>query len=132
MSKLSLTPGKQVSTGAIAGLVFFLIFGIGFAILVGEVLAENDASPIMFIVFYIFIIGWIGTVLFMLIYNIKNLKSSKGLSLIDINTESEPNNKDTINSPMQRLRELESLKKEGLITEKEYEQKRTQIMEEKW
>jgi len=31
-----------------------------------------------------------------------------------------------------RLRKLESLKKDGLITEEEYQQKRGEIMKEKW
>ena len=130
MSKTSLTPSKPVSAGSIVIFIFLLIFGIGFAVLVGNVLNENEASPIMTIVFYLFIFIWIGTVIFMLIFHIKNLQSTKGLSIIDINTESDLNHKE--NSPMQRLRDLESLKKEGLITEDEFNLKRTQLMKEEW
>ncbi len=130
MSKTSLTPSKPVSAGSIVIFIFLLIFGIGFAFLVGNVLAENEASPIMTVVFYLFIFMWIGTVIFMLFFHIKNLQSAKGLSIIDINTESDLNNKDI--SPMQKLRELELLKKDGLITEDEFKKKRTQILEDKW
>jgi hypothetical protein len=132
MSKISLTPSKQVSAGSIAGLIFLLIFGIGFAILVGSVLNENDAPSLMKMLFYLLMIGWIGTVLFMLVYHTKNYKSDKGISLIDINTELDLDKKDKERSPSQNLRDLESLKKDGLINEKEYEQKRTQILSDKW
>jgi len=33
---------------------------------------------------------------------------------------------------MQKLRELELLKKDGLITEDEFKKKRSQILEDKW
>ncbi len=132
LNKVSVSPGKQVSAGAIIGLIFLLIFGIAFTVLVGEVLAENDASVLMSIVFYIFMVGWIGTALFMIIYHAKNLQSTKGLSVIDINTDNDPNTENLPDAPIQRLRDLESMKKEGLISEEEYEQKRNQIMEEKW
>ncbi len=130
MSKTSLSPSKPVSAGSIVIFIFLLIFGIGFAFLVGNVLYENEASPIMTVVFYLFIFMWIGTVIFMLFFHIKNLQSAKGLSIIDINTELDLNNKDI--SPMQKLRDLESLRKDGLITEDEFNVKRTQLMKEVW
>jgi hypothetical protein len=131
MTKLSLTPGRTVSAGSIVVLIFLLLFGIGFAVVVGNALSENDAPPMFSFLFIIIIIAWIGTVLFMLVYHIKNLSRAKGLSLIDINTELEDNN-DVKRSPMQSLRELELLKKDGLITETEYQQKRAQILDERW
>jgi len=81
--------------------------------------------------FLIIIIGWIGTALFMLVYHVKNLNRAKGLSLIDLNTEPDSN---TVlkSSPMQSIRDLELLKKDGLITEIEYQQKRAQILDERW
>lgn len=130
MAKMSVTPGRTVSAGSIVGLIFLLLFGIGFAAVVGNVLAENEASPMISYLFFVIIIAWIGTVLFMLVYHIKNLNRAKGLSLIDINTE--PDNNEVKKTPMQSLRELELLKKDGLITEIEYQKKRTQILEERW
>ena len=132
MNKLSLTPGKPVSAAAIVMFIFLLLFGIGFTVLVGNVLSDNDAPPIMSLVFYLFMTMWIGTALFMLIYHLKNLKSIKGVSLFDINSETGLNDKNISGSPLQRLRDLESLKKEGLINDEEYVQKRAQILEDKW
>jgi hypothetical protein len=131
MAKMSLTPGRTVSAGSIVGLIFLLLFGIGFAIVVGNVLAENDAPPIFSFLFFILIVAWIGTVLFMIVYHVKNLNRARGLSLIDINTEQKTNN-EIKRSPMQSLRELELLKRDGLITEIEYQQKRAQLMDERW
>jgi len=131
MAKMSLTPGRTISAGSIVGLIFLLLFGIGFAIVVGNVLAENDAPPMFSFLFFIIIVAWIGTVLFMLVYHIKNLNRANGLSLIDINTEPD-NNNDVKRTPMQSLRELELLKKDGLVTEIEYQQKRAQLLDERW
>jgi ABC-type antimicrobial peptide transport system permease subunit len=131
MAKISLTPGRTVSAGSIVGLIFLLLFGIGFAIVVGNVLAENDAPPIFSFLFFILIVAWIGTVLFMIVCHVKNLNRARGLSLIDINTEQKTNN-EIKRSPMQSLRELELLKRDGLITEIEYQQKRAQLMDERW
>jgi len=131
MKKMSITPGRTISAGSIVGLVFLLLFGIGFAVVVGNVLVENDASPMFSFLFFIIIVAWIGTVLFMLVYHVKNLNRTKGLSLIDINTEPDDTN-DVKRNPSQSLRELELLKKESLITEIEYQQKRTQILDERW
>jgi hypothetical protein len=132
MSKISLTPSKPVSAGSFVMLIFLLVFGIGFAIIVGSVLSENDAPSFVKAFFFLFIIMWIGTVSFMLIYHAKNYKSEKGISLIDIHTDSEINNSEMQRTPAERLRDLESLKKEGLITEKEHEQKRAQILSDNW
>jgi len=131
MKKMSITPGRTISAGSIVGLVFLLLFGIGFAVVVGNVLVENDASPMFSFLFFIIIVAWIGTVLFMLVYHVKNLNRTKGLSLIDINTEPD-DTCDVKRTPLQSLRELELLKKESLITEIEYQQKRTQILDDRW
>jgi len=131
MTKISLTPGRTISAGSIVGLIFLLLFGIGFAIVVGNVLAENDAPPMFSFLFFIIIVAWIGTVLSMIVYHAKNLNRAKGLSLIDINTESDSNSV-VERTPMQSLRELELLKKDGLISEIEYKQKRAQILDERW
>ena len=131
MTRMSLTPGRTISAGSIVGLIFLLLFGIVFAILVGTVLSENDAPPMFSLLFFIIIVAWIGTVVFMIVYHVKNINSAKGLSLIDINTEPDINN-DVKRTPMQSLRELELLKKDSLITEIEYQQKRAQILDERW
>lgn len=131
-TKASLKPSKPLSAGAVASLVFMLFFGIGFFVLVSSVLFENEAPVIMHIVFYIFMLGWIGMVIFMLGYHWLNLKRSRGLSLMNIETESGSEENFSEKDPMQKLRSLEELKKDGLITEDEYRIKRAEIMQQKW
>ena len=131
MNKLSIKPSKPVSAGAGIGLVFMLIFGIGFAAVVGNVLQENDAPPLFTMLFFLVIIIWIGAVVFMLIYHFKNIKSKNGYSLFDISTESD-NTVESGSSPMQVLKELETMRKEKLITEEEYNSKRKQILDKDW
>lgn len=131
MNKLSIRPSKPVSAGAGIGLVFMLIFGLVFAAVVGNVLQENDAPPLFSMLFFLIIIIWIGTVIYMMIYHFKNLKSKNGLSLFDISVESD-NYKEQGNGPMQVLVELETMRKEKIITEEEYTSKRKQIMDKEW
>lgn len=132
MNKISLTPSKTISAGSIGVLIFFLIFGIGFAFLIGNVLQENEAPILMSTLFYLFIIIWNGTVLFMLIYHIKNFKNENGLSLFEVRTEKEYESGSYKDNPIQKLRDLEMLKKDGLVSEYEYQQKRTEIMKKSW
>lgn len=125
-------PSKPLSTGAVIILVFMLMFGIAFFALVHSVLKKEDAPVAMSIVFYIFMVGWIGMVLFQLVYHMMNLKRAKGLSLVDIESESGLPEETAQSDPMQRLRNLEKLKSDGLITEEEFRRKREEMMREKW
>lgn len=132
MEKLNIKPSKPVSAGALIGLFFMLLFGIAFSVLIGNVLVENEAPVAMYFVFGVFMLAWIGAVLFMLVYHFLNLKRAKGLSLIDIEADpsSQPDN--TAGNPMQKLRNLETMKHDGLISEDEFRRKREEIMQEKW
>ncbi len=132
MEKMNIRPSKTVSAGSLVGMIFMLLFGIGFFILVGTVLYDNDAPVLMKIVFTLFMIAWIATALFILVYHVLNITRAKGVPLIDIETESGPNANNSEGDPMQRLRGLEGLKNDGLISEDEYRQKRQEIIKEKW
>ena len=132
MNKMNVKPSKPLSAASLVGLIFMLMFGLGFTVLVWRVLAENEAPLAMTILFSLFMVGWIGTALFMLVYHILNLKRAKGLALIDIETESESLTGSAGSDPMQRLRSLEKLKNDGLITKEEYDLKRDEIIKEKW
>jgi hypothetical protein len=125
--------------GALIVLVFMLLFGIGFAILVGNVLVDNEAPPVAFVVFILFMLAWVAAALFLLVYHILNLGSAKGLALIDIETgpgspvgEGIPPLLPPDPMPMQRLRDLEALKRDGLINEDEFKRKREEIIRQKW
>lgn len=132
MTKLNIRPSKPASAGALFGLFFMLLFGIAFSVLVGNVLVENEAPVAMFFVFGVFMIGWLGTAVFMLVYHFLNIKRAKGLSLVDIETEPGSQADDTVSDPMQKLRSLEALKHDGLISEDEFRRKREEIMQQKW
>lgn len=130
--KSAIRPSRLVSTGSLIGLVFMIMFGLGFAVLVGSVLHEEEAPLVMAIVFYIFMTGWLGTAIFMLVYHFLNIKRAKGISLIDIETESSAQDNQAAHDPIDRLRSLEKLKLDGLISEEEFKSKREEIMQQKW
>jgi hypothetical protein len=129
---LNIKPSKPASAGALVGLSFMLLFGIGFSALVGNVLVENEAPVSMFFVFGVFMIGWLGTAVFMLVYHFLNIKRAKGLSLVDIEAEPGPQMNEPASDPMQRPRSLATLKHDGLISEDEFRRKREEIMQQKW
>jgi len=132
VDKINVKPSKPLSAGAIIMLIFMLLFGIGFAVLVLNVLFENDALLVMKIIFPLFMVGWIGTVLFMLVYHVLNLKKKKGLPMFNIETEQGTHTENNENNPMERLRMLEKLKNDGLINDEEFRLKRKEILQERW
>lgn len=81
---LSVRPAKSVSLASVIVLIFMLAFGVGFAILVGNTLYDNDAPAGVAILFAIFMIGWLGAALVILIYNVRNLRRTKGAPIIEI------------------------------------------------
>lgn len=132
MTMLNIKPSKPASAGALVGLSFMLLFGIGFTALVGNVLVENEAPAAMFFVFGVFMLGWLGTAVFMLVYHFLNIKRAKGLSLVDIEAEPGLQISEPASDPMQKLRSLATLKQDGLISEDEFRRKREEIMQQKW
>ena len=132
MAMMNIKPSKPASAGALVGLCFMILFGIAFAFLIGNVLVENDAPIAMYPVFGLFMIAWLGAAVFMLVYHILNIKRAKGLSLVEIDTKSGSQTDESVSDPMQKLRSLEALKKEGLISEDEFRRKREEVMQQKW
>ncbi|GER92391.1 hypothetical protein A45J_0106 [hot springs metagenome] len=123
----SVRPSPLASKITIVMLVIFLFFGL---------FLMSDASDSAFI--SLFRIVWISACIGGIIYSIKNLstysRSEKNkipitsTDVVEIDESGEPEGKDFET----RLRKLESLRKDGLITEEEYKQKRKEILEEKW
>jgi hypothetical protein len=131
-NKTSIRPAQPTSVASLIVLSFMLLFGIGFAVLVGNVLYENEAPLIMSLVFLLFIVGWIATALYMLVYHIRNIKHPKGLPLFEVETESASSGAEGEAGFARKLRDLEQLKTDGLISQEEYSLKRAEIMGEKW
>jgi amino acid permease len=98
-----------------------LVFGVVFFRLLDE-----DASEIG----RIFIVFWMLIVILIMVYYGYNLKSRKvslsALAEIDLDLPAGSGNIE------EKLRSLERMKKDHLITDTEYLQKRKEIMTEKW
>jgi hypothetical protein len=77
-------PGKAVSVVSFIVIIFMVLFGVGFTILVGNVLYEEEAPLIGKVLFFIFMVGWIGAALFMLVYHYLNLKRPHGVPIAEI------------------------------------------------
>lgn len=131
MSTVKVKPSKTLSAGSVVMLIFMLLFGIGFAVFSLIDVFDSDELALK-ILLPLFFTAFIGAIVFMLVYHVMNLKRSKGLSMIDIDTESGFPTGETERDPVQRLRDLEALKKDGLISGEEYSRKRSEIMEKKW
>ncbi|MDI6743295.1 MAG: hypothetical protein QMD11_11235 [Smithella sp.] len=130
MNEIHVKPSKPVSVGALVVLAFMLLFGIAFAVLIGGEIYSYSDEPALKILFSLIMLAWIGGVLVMIIYHVINIKRAKGLSVIDLETEAGIST--AKKDPMQKLRDLEALKKDQLINSAEYERKRREILNEKW
>jgi amino acid permease len=82
------------------------------------------------IVGQVFMAFWMLIVVLIISFNVYNLNSNKAAPVAM--EEIELDMPDGAGSVEERLRSLERMKKEQLITEAEYQQKRTEIMQQKW
>lgn len=81
---ISIRPSKAVSAGSFVGMIFMLLFGAGFSVIVTNVLFSNDAPIGVTILFLLFMIGWMGTAVYMLVYHLLNWKGARGVPLFEI------------------------------------------------
>jgi len=118
-----MSPKAYVRPGKIAS-VIAIIVGCGL-LFFGSSFFGGDGSGIFMVFWKLILIIIIG-------YNVYNLISKKASSVateeIDLDLP-DSKGKGTVE---EKLRSLEKLKKEQLITEKEYLQKRKEIMQQKW
>ena len=130
--KIEVAPGKLTSLQAKGGIVvvsLFLVFGLA----LGYV-ALHDASreePDFAIAVGAFFIIWIAACVSILVYFSRLLKTAPDASadsLAEIRIEDDAPGTDFET----RLRRLESLKKDGLISDDEYRLKRSCVLQEKW
>lgn len=110
--------------GSIIGIIAgcgMLMFGLVFFWFL-----QDDGS----IIGQVFMTFWMLMVILMIGYYVYNMKSQKASSVAMGEIELDlPSGSST---PEEKLRSLERLKKERLITEQEYLQKRAEIMEQRW
>lgn len=137
--RITVRPSPTSSVITLVMSILFLIFGI---VLIGTSLggAEGARGPMSF-----FLVIWIAACLGMAIYSLINLSSygksrpnPAALEVLEMEDEKAPEPPDTKESTRARpdfatrLRELEALRKEGLLNEDEYQRKRKEILDEKW
>lgn len=123
----SIRPSPLASKITIVMLILFLIFGV-------SLMSETPDDP----AFTFFRVVWVAACIGGIIYSIRNLstyseeqkKKIPGTAdeVVGILSEEENEEKDFES----KLRKLESLRKDKLITEEEYQKKRKEIMAEKW
>ena len=119
--KAYVRPGKMASVIGIITAGVMLIFGIVFFGLLQE---EGSGIGQIFMAF------WMLMVIIIIAYYVYNLTSGKASSsaMAEIDLEM-PESGPTVE---EKLHSLERLKKDRLITEEEYLQKRKEIMQQKW
>jgi hypothetical protein len=88
--------------------------------------AEGEARPFV----ALFALIWVAACISILIYSAKTLKLVKTgkIEIAELGDGDQPQD----SAFAQRLRDLEALKKEGLVSDREYQKKRKQILQEKW
>jgi amino acid permease len=123
--KAYIRPGKVGSVmGIIAGTAM-LIFGLFFLTLLQDESSQTGR---------IFMLLWIFIVLCIIGYSIYNLVTTKAslAATEEIELESGDAADQASGNFEEKLRSLERLKKDGLLSEEEYTQKRKEIMQQKW
>jgi hypothetical protein len=130
--KLRVRPSRPSSIVTLIVSVFLTVFGLGFLLVVGQVLAENEAPFLVRAGFYIVMVVWIGAAIATGVYHLRNARQGKGGDLLEIEGDTGEVAGGIPPGPMQRLRTLDGLKQDGLISEEEFQRKREEIMAQRW
>ena len=88
--------------------------------------AEGEARPFV----ALFALIWVAGCISILLYSAKTLKlvETGKIEIAELGDGDQPQD----SAFAQRLRDLEALKKEGLVSDAEYQKKREQILQDKW
>jgi len=123
MQKAYLRPTKSALIFGMMAVSLFLIMGVIFFIIL---LKEDAVIGVVFTAFWIIFVLAIGGVY---LYNYRNYdKNVEG----NVAEQIVLPGKTTGDDFADKLRKLDNLKREGLITEAEFKKKRSEIMEQKW
>jgi len=136
-SKGEIRPGGITAAGAKVGIgvaVFFLLFGlVFFAVVMGD---QPSSEPGLTVLITLFFLGFFAVCLAMLRFYLRVIKAAHkanegSVAEFRLESDEEAPLKGSENFA-ERLRQLEGLKQDGLITETEYRQKRESILREPW
>jgi hypothetical protein len=124
IKQVRVRPGKVNSVVLIVMGSIFLIFG---TFLTGIGLAENS-DPSFQTVLWLFRLIWWAACLFMIVYGLLTLFRKKPPAMLELDVEDGA----ALGDFEGRLRKLQALRRDNLISQQEYDQKRAEIMNEKW
>ena len=119
--KMRVRPTKPVTIMALVAAAAMGLFGLFF---MGILINEGAGIGVGFMVL------WLAVLAVIIVYYVYNLKSKTGV--IEIDTENGTPGIETAADFETRIRKLERLKKDGLLTDDEYRTKRSEILSEKW
>lgn len=134
--KIHVTPGGLTTMQATIGIVvaaFFLLFGLGFGVVVGRETPDSEGG--LKLLLGVFLLLWVVACVSMIVYYARLLakKTPPQNSLLDLHIDDTGDAAAGENRDFStKLRKLEQLKREGLLSESEYLAKREQILQEKW
>jgi hypothetical protein len=127
--KSQIKPSKPASlAGFIIGIAF-LVFGIVFYLVLRPGMDFEDGSGYLISLFFVV---WILAVGFIALFNARNYFGNRGVAMLDVEVESEKSEIQGQENVEIRLRRLERLRGDNLITETEFLQKREELLREKW
>jgi hypothetical protein len=144
--KISVTPGALTVLQAKMGIAIaaaFLVFGLVFAGVVAQEVGSSEGGLSLLMILFMLI--WVGVCVSMMVsfYRAMSRAGAPGdRSIVDLQFGEAPrfqaHEPPRAEEPPQggdfevRLRKLEALKRDGLLSESEYREKREQILREKW
>lgn len=135
--KIHVTPGGVTRAAAKAGIftaALFLLFGLVFAFVSLSDMPDSETGLKLLV--GVFFCIWVVVCISMIVIYLRILSKptdSGGNSLVDLDFAKTGETGDTGSGDFDaRLRKLEQLKRDALITESEYLGKREQILREKW
>ncbi len=134
--RLHVTPGKHVRTAARAGVFVGIAFAIVGVVFGATVIPDMGGEPGLQVLATAFFTLFVGVSLFIAVQS-GRVASGRGgaTSLLDVEVEPgapEGGSAQPSGDFADRLRKLDALRADGLVTDEEYREKRSQILGERW
>ena len=133
--RIHVTPGKLTrSMAGFSAAVAFLVLLFGVALILGTESSSSDDGLQM--AKMAFLVIWIAVSLGIIVFNLRVFAKPKDAADVSLFQLEEDAGDERPTAPGaafdERLRKLEALRTDGLITEEEYRRKRAELLQEKW